>query len=70
MVVSNKTAEQIAEVILNHVDRDRAVSIVADLERVQGSQSFRDTIKRVRAILTDEDIRKRIIKAPQRKGDW
>ena len=51
MAASLDTVEKVIQVVLRHVDKETALKIVRDLERVPGNKSFRDTIERMNRTL-------------------
>ena len=48
MVASRQTIREVIDVVKRHVDLPTLCRILSDLNRVDGNQSFRDTIKRMR----------------------
>jgi hypothetical protein len=50
MVASNQTIEAIYSAVRRHVTDEQMQSIIADLLKIAGNKSFRDTVKRLAAI--------------------
>jgi hypothetical protein len=44
MVASKTTILEVMHVVLKHVDRETAHRIVADLQKIEGNQSFKQTV--------------------------
>lgn len=51
MVASNNTVREILQVISNHVNEAQLRVIIRDLKKIEGNQSFKDTIIRMEAML-------------------
>ena len=47
MPTSNKTISNLANIIITEIGRDKAISLLKKLKRVEGNKSFRDTIDRL-----------------------
>lgn len=51
MVASNTTIRAVAVIILRHMKRGAALPLLRELATVEGSKSFRDTIKNLISII-------------------
>lgn len=49
MAASYKTVQKVIEVVERYVDDQTLEKIILDLEKVDGNQSFRDTVKRMKS---------------------
>jgi hypothetical protein len=54
-VVDKNTLEKILVVMKNHLTRSQVRAIVADLNEVPGTKSFRDTVEVVAAVLESDE---------------
>lgn len=58
MVASTKTIDRVVEILLRHLGREKALSVIGELSRVKGNKSFTETLwlvhERLKAVAVDD----------------
>lgn len=59
MAASDKTTEEVFDILERHLTREQIVAVLRDLGRVDGNRSFRVTVGKLKSLAADriaEDI--------------
>ena len=61
MVASRDTVQKCASVILRHMSREKAITLLRELEQVAGNKSFEETVRSI-----TNEIMRRAVGSPMR----